>query len=66
MRKTDVENIVSIQKGVMENVSDDIIRYNEAKRRKIDEIHEKERINTLESKLNNIETLLQQLLQKAN
>ena len=66
MLKTDYPDIMSVRKGVLINVSNDIVRYTEEKNKKIDEMQTKTRINTLESKLNNIEQLLQQLLQKAN
>jgi len=66
MLKTDHTDIMSVRRGVLINISDDIVRYTSEKNKKIDEIQTKTRINTLESKLSNIENLLQQLLQKAN
>ena len=66
MLKTDYPDIMSVRRGILIDVSNDIVRYTSEKNKKIDELHTKNRINTIESKLDGIENLLKQLLQKAN
>ena len=60
--KTDVKGIMSLRKGILMNVSDDNIRYNKELDKKLEEIKTKDRINILENKLDNIESMLLQLI----
>jgi hypothetical protein len=63
MLKTEFDNISSPKRGVfVENTSSEYERYIREKAKIVNEVKLESRINTLESKLSNIESLLIQLV----
>jgi len=65
MHKTDVDNIVSNDNGILINVSKNS-DYKKMRLKAIEEKRDKERINNLESEMASIKSLLKQILSKVN
>jgi hypothetical protein len=63
MHKTDVENILSVEKGILINVSKSS-EYEALRGKAIEEQRQKDRINNLEKDVSSIKSLLEQILRK--